>query len=220
MINGPGGVKLIPLTAQREKRAGSLAVGGREEDVQLLLQGHGTPPKDQKRKGSSGSCAEKGDRVFLGSPTPPVSQGSCQGPWASHSWQKHRLLETACSFPGQLGSEERLSCRMGHPSSGKHHLHSLSLLFCYLLYNHLIRPAAAFLFARNGLKIYFSQQFRIMFLWGLFLTSFPSYNNLLSLGVCFHPVILHRSHSLMMFKLTWTQLKVNLFFNFIPLYVF
>lgn len=169
--------------------------------MQLPPQGHGTPPKDQERKGSSGSCTEKGDRVFLGSHTPPVSQRSCQGPWASHSWQKHRLLETACSFPGQLGSEERLSCHMGHPSSGKHHLHSLSLLFCYLLYNHLIRPAAAFLFARNGLKIYFSQ-FRIRFLWGLFLTSFPSCNNLLSLGVCFHPVILHRSHSLMMFKLT------------------
>lgn len=166
----------FPWLPREENRAGSPGVGGSGEDVQLLDQGCGTPPKDQQHRGCSGSCKEKGDRVLLGSPTTPVSQGSCQGPWGSHSWCKHRLLKTACPLPGQLGPEKRLSWHMGHTPSGKHYLHSLSLLLPTI---QSADQTAAFLFARNRSKICLLQ-FRITFLWSLFLTSFPNCNKLLS----------------------------------------
>lgn len=46
---------------------------GEGKDVQLLLQGCRTLLKDLEHRGCSGSCKEKGDTAFLGSPTNPVS---------------------------------------------------------------------------------------------------------------------------------------------------
>lgn len=60
---------------REESREGNPRVDGGGKDVQLLLQGCRTPPKDQEHWGCGGNCKEMGQVVLLGSPTKPVSLG-------------------------------------------------------------------------------------------------------------------------------------------------
>lgn len=206
----------LPWSPREESGEGSPHGWGKA--VQLLLQGCRTPPKVPEHRGCSGSCKEKGDRVLLGSPMKPLPLGKL--PKATRRSQLAvARIAWGCLSPARAAGV-RGETVPAHITYLLWKTVSIHFRFSSASYCTICRPTAAFLFARHGPKLCFPP-FRIMFLWGLFPTSFANCNNLISRGHFFHPTILHRSHNLLRFSVPRTQLKVNcLLFSFTLLYFF
>lgn len=178
MINGPTGVKAhFPYYPGR--RTGLAAPGWVvvERMCSCYTRGVGHHQRTRCTEGAVVAARIKEIESFWAAPLNLYLREAAKGPGAVTAGVSTDCSRLLVPFQGSWGQ------RRDYPGTWDIlHLEnttSIHFLFSSATYYTISRPAAAFLFARNGSKISFPQ-LRIMFLCSLFLTSFPNCNNLLS----------------------------------------
>lgn len=183
MINGPAGVKAhSPDCPGRRTGTAALgwAVGGRMCSCHCSGVGH--HQRTRSTEDAVGAARRKEIASFWAAPLHLYLREAAKGPGAVTAGSSTDCLGLLVSFQGSWG--QKRDCPGTWDILHLENTISIHILFSSATCYTTSRPVAAFLLVRNGSKIYFPQ-FRMMFLWGLFLTSFPDCNNLLSWGHVF-----------------------------------
>lgn len=144
----------------------------------------GHHPRSRSTEGAAGAAKRRETESFGAAPLKPVPLGKLPRATRRSQLAVARIAWDCLSPAGAAGV--RGETVLAHVMYLMWKTVSVHCRFSSASYRTISRPAAAVLFARRGPKLCFPP-FRIMFLRGLFPTSFANCNNLISRGHFFIP---------------------------------